>query len=92
MYNIQFLVLQFNIQSHVCHSCEPTRLLPVNAVYTVFQGHQKPLPHRKLQVFRLCDDQHVWARKGGAEVIQVDPAVVCHQTNTDVTILPTQMR
>lgn len=67
-----------------------TLVLPVDTVYTVFQGHQKPLPHRKLQVFCLRDDQHVWARQGGAEVVQVDPAVVGHQTHTDVTILPTQ--
>lgn len=71
-------------------------LLPVNTVYAVLQGHQKPLPHRKLHVFCLCDDQHVWAGQGGAEVIQVDPAVIRHQTNADVwqgiAILPTRIR
>lgn len=60
------------------------RLLPVDTVYAVFEGHQKPLPHWKLQVFSLSNDQHVWAGQDGAEVVQVDPAVVCHQTNTDV--------
>lgn len=70
-------------------------LLPVYTVDTVFDGHQKPLPHRKLQVFCLCDDQHVWAGQGRAQVVQVDPSVVCYQANADVrgaTILPTQVR
>lgn len=82
--------VKFSIQT------EPARLLPVNTVYAVFEGHQKPLPHRKLQVFWLCDDQHVWAGQRRAEVVQVDLAVVRHQTNADVrhviTILPARGR
>lgn len=59
-------------------------LLPVDAADTVFEGHQKSLPHRKLQVFCLCDDQHVWAGQFRTEVVEVDPAVIRHQTNTDI--------
>lgn len=59
-------------------------MLPVDTFRTVFQGHQEPLPHRKLQVFGLCDHQHVRAGQVWAEVVQVDPAVVRDQTHTDV--------
>lgn len=69
-------------------------MLPVETVYAVFEGHQEPLPHRKLQVLRVCDDQHVWAGQHRAEVVQVDLAIVCHQTDTDIgqsiTVLPTR--
>lgn len=72
---------------------QPSCLLPANTVHTVFEGHQEPLAHRKLQVFCLCDDQHVWARQGRAYVVQVDLAVIRHQTNANFrqanAVLPT---
>lgn len=68
-------------------------MVPVETIYTVFEGHQEPPPYRKLQVFCVCDDQHVRAGQRRAEVVQVDLGVVRHQTDTDVgpsvTVVPT---
>lgn len=55
--------------SSVSQNNQSQRLLPVDTVFTVFEGDEKPLFYRKLQVFCLCDDQHVWAGQDGAEVI-----------------------
>lgn len=62
----------------------PAGLLPADSVHAVCEGHQKPLPHRKLQLLRVRDDQHVWAGQRGVEVVQVDLGVVRHHTHTDV--------
>lgn len=68
-------------------------MLPVETVCAACEGHQEPLPHRELQLFRVCDDQHVWAGQPRAEVVQVDLGVIGHQTDTDVgqsvSVLPT---
>lgn len=58
--------------------------LPAEAVHAVTEGYQEPLPHRKLQVFCVRDDQHVRAGQRGAEVVQVDPGVVGHQADADI--------
>lgn len=75
------------------HQTETGPGLPVDTVYTVLEAHQEPLPYRKLQVFCVCDDQHVGAGQHRAEVIQVDVGVIRHHPNADIgqsgTVLPT---
>lgn len=70
-------------QEHYCQNSWYVSL-PVYTFYAVFEGHQKPLPHRKLHVSHLSDDQHVRTGKVRTEVVQVDPAVIRHQTHTEI--------
>lgn len=61
-------------------------LLPEDTLHAVSEGHEEPLPHRKLQLLRVGDDQHVGAGQLRAEVVQVDPAVVRHQTDGNLPV------
>lgn len=57
---------------------------PLKNVSAVVQWHQKALHHRKFQLLTVSDDHHVRAGQSWIQVIQMDPAVIGHQTHSKI--------
>ena len=81
-------IISARVSDRQCTCLRSLEDSPVDAVQAVPEGHQQPLPQGQLQVLRLRDDQHVGAGQVGAEVVQVDPAVVRQQADVRASVLP----